>query len=258
MSDSKSKKNVYDSYRTIVSENPYNNETHNLSRQLRQYHNRWNKFLPENKDVHILDIGCGGGEFLLFLQELGFSHLEGVDISPEQVALAKSRGIKKIIIQDCLSYLKKHKDTFYLVNLQNILEHLTLEEQIDILTEISSKLDENGIVFGVCPNAKSLLGARVRFADITHQTAFTPESIRQVMQVSGLIPIYIGECGPIIHNLISLLRWIIWQFIRLLTLVILFSENADFSDRIYTQNLMFVAKRNNDSIDNRQISVSKL
>jgi len=40
----------------------------------------------------VLDIGCGGGQFMLALEELGWS-VSGVDINPRAVALARERGL---------------------------------------------------------------------------------------------------------------------------------------------------------------------
>lgn len=55
-------------------------------------------YLPQFKDerqVHILDVGCGSGEFLIDLQQIGFCHLLGVDLYIDQ-DLIYENGIKVI------------------------------------------------------------------------------------------------------------------------------------------------------------------
>src|SRR5690349_110334 len=55
------------------------------------------KYLPLlrgiDQQARVLEIGCGSGELLAFLQSRGFLNAHGIDISPEQVALARARGV---------------------------------------------------------------------------------------------------------------------------------------------------------------------
>src|SRR5688572_16458406 len=46
-------------------------------------------WLPDTVDAEILDAACGGGRFLYFLQGQGYQRVTGVDLSGEQVALAR-------------------------------------------------------------------------------------------------------------------------------------------------------------------------
>ncbi len=46
-------------------------------------------WLPERKDAFILDKACGNGKLLHFLKQRGYANLIGVDISPEQVQIAR-------------------------------------------------------------------------------------------------------------------------------------------------------------------------
>jgi predicted TPR repeat methyltransferase len=49
-------------------------------------------FTPE-QDIAILDVGCGTGLSGKFLSEAGFTRIDGCDINPEMLAVAKTRGI---------------------------------------------------------------------------------------------------------------------------------------------------------------------
>jgi len=55
--------------------NPYENVEH-YSIALHQ--------LPENSDTSILDVGCGPGYFLKFLESLGYVNLHGIDIHSQK------------------------------------------------------------------------------------------------------------------------------------------------------------------------------
>src|SRR5712692_9347044 len=55
------------------------------------------KYLPLLDDLErsapVLEIGCGTGGLLAYLERRGFSHAMGIDISTEQIAHARERGV---------------------------------------------------------------------------------------------------------------------------------------------------------------------
>ena len=46
-------------------------------------------WLPESKDAAIVDLACGSGDLLRFFKQRGYTNIHGVDVSPEQVELAR-------------------------------------------------------------------------------------------------------------------------------------------------------------------------
>ena len=80
-----------------------------------QYEGHWGNFLPESKDTSILDVGCGSGDFLVFLQSKGYRNTQGIDISPEQVREAYDRGARNIVEGDALSYLRLRQAEYDLI-----------------------------------------------------------------------------------------------------------------------------------------------
>src|SRR5207253_5943441 len=54
------------------------------------------KHFPPNREAKILDLGCGNGTLLHFVQEAGYCYVSGVDGSPEQVAAARQLGINSV------------------------------------------------------------------------------------------------------------------------------------------------------------------
>ena len=44
-------------------------------------------YLPQQRDSRIADLGCGHGALLYFLSRAGYTSIEGVDTSPEQIEL---------------------------------------------------------------------------------------------------------------------------------------------------------------------------
>ena len=62
-------------------------------------------WLPEDKGAAILDVGCGRGEFLRFLQVEGYVNCEGIDLAEEQVEQSKRWNLP-VRCEDALDYLK--------------------------------------------------------------------------------------------------------------------------------------------------------
>lgn len=209
------------------------------------YEGYWGKFLPEDKDASILDVGCGSGDFLAFLQSKGYRNALGIDISPEQVGEAYDREARNIVEGDALSYLRLRQAEYDLIVTLSFLEHLTKNEIFDFLDAACVALKPGGRLFCMVPNAKGPFGGKAVFGDITHELVFTPESILQVAAIAGLRLRYIGECGPIPHGFISTIRWVIWQAIRGLILLAMLAEGADFKYPVYTIAMRLVLENQN-------------
>jgi SAM-dependent methyltransferase len=215
-----------------------------LVKQLRR---RFGRYLPPDRSASVLDIGCGSGEFVLFLQEAGYEAAVGIDVSPEQVAIAHSRGAVNVHSGDIFSYLSNRADEYSLITAFNILEHLEREELFQLMDLIVQTLRPGGRFIAMVPNAKGLFGSHVRYADLTHELSFTPLSVHQLCGVVGLRVINVFENGPVPHGIPSALRWLVWQCIRGVLWIARMAEGADWTWPVFTQDLLFVAEKAPDT-----------
>lgn len=62
-----------------------------LGRALRPLRKTVLSALPQNKDLRILDLCCGTGDQLRYLENAGFANLHGLDLDPGMIAYAKSK-----------------------------------------------------------------------------------------------------------------------------------------------------------------------
>jgi ubiquinone/menaquinone biosynthesis C-methylase UbiE len=102
------------------------------------------------RDSRIVDLFCGRGNGLRALEQMGFVHLEGVDLSPR--LLAEYRGSARLHCCDC-RHLSFEDATHDIVVVQGGLHHL-LELPVDLdqtLREIHRILRPEGILMVVEP-----------------------------------------------------------------------------------------------------------
>ena len=93
-------------------------------KEIRKFIDRLNRLGASEwpRGAEIVELFCGRGNGLIALERLGFTHLEGVDLSPRLIA--KYRGPAKCIVADCrrLPFADRRKD---ILIVQGGLHHLS-------------------------------------------------------------------------------------------------------------------------------------
>jgi len=198
------------------------------------------EFLPKNKNAQIIDLGCGNGSFVYWLQQMGYSDTEGVDVSSEQVKIAEKLGIKNVKKADIKEFISDKKQAYDVVFLRDVLEHFNKSEILEILELVFQSLKIGGKIIIQVPNAENFLSGRLRYGDFTHEISFTSESISQVLLVFGFKNIEIYGTQPVIHGIKSFIRFILWKIIELSLRMYLLIETGS-KKGVFSQNLIVVA-----------------
>jgi 2-polyprenyl-3-methyl-5-hydroxy-6-metoxy-1,4-benzoquinol methylase len=190
----------------------------------------------------VVDIGCGSGDLVRLLQADGFD-AEGIDISPEQAALARAAGAARVRQGDFRALLAAHPAHFAAVTATDLLEHLTKPEVLQTFDDVAAALRPGGVFVGRVPNAVSPLGGHIRAGDFTHYTSFTARSIRQLATAAGFGEVVARSCPPVAHGLASAARVIVWQLVSAGYRIALAAETGVLRGHIVTQNLTFAARK---------------
>ena len=175
---------------------------------------KYRSLLPINKKARILDIACGAGHFLYFLQKEGYSNAEGIDISEEQVYIAQKMEISNLYIGDFMEYILKHPNYYDTIVASHFIEHLTKEEIIDFLEAVKSSLKNKGRIILQTGNVASLFGASHISSDFTHEIGFTPRSCLQLLKTIGFKDVDVKGIGPVAYDFRSGIRVVLWKIIR--------------------------------------------
>jgi len=174
MKDNQVQKSNYFEYRNIT-ENYYQNTQVPL----------WIKSEITNKDMKILDYGCGFGQILKALKKNNYKNIYGVDIEINAIESCRSNNLK--VEQLDLENLKNpYEFKFDIIILSHIIEHIPKSEIINTLAFIRNEfLSANGKLLIAVPNAQSNTDCYWAYEDWTHTTLFTSGSIYYVLKAAG-------------------------------------------------------------------------
>jgi 2-polyprenyl-3-methyl-5-hydroxy-6-metoxy-1,4-benzoquinol methylase len=198
--------------------------------------------LPKPWFGPVVDIGCGQGALVRLMLADGYE-ASGVDVSPEQVALARAAGLDLVEEGDYRELLASRADQLAAVVATDVLEHLTKPEVLETFDCVGAALMAGGVFIARVPNAGSPFGGNTRYGDFTHESSYTERSIQQLAAAAGFASVAVASCPPIAHGLVSALRVALWKPISALYQIVLAAETGVMGGHIVTQNLTFVAHK---------------
>jgi 2-polyprenyl-3-methyl-5-hydroxy-6-metoxy-1,4-benzoquinol methylase len=198
--------------------------------------------LPPPAAGPVIDIGCGQGDLVRLLLATGYD-AQGVDVSPEQVALAQAMGLDRVRHGDYRHVLMERPRQFAAVTATDLLEHLTKDEVLDTFDRVNEALAPGGVFIARVPNAVSPLGGHIRYGDFTHESSYTARSVRQLAAAVGFSSVDVRACAPTAHGFISAARVAVWKPVSALYKIALAAETGGIRGHVVTQNLTFVARK---------------
>lgn len=202
----------------------------------------YGRHLPADKQARILDIGCGDGNFVYHMQQMGYTNASGIDYSAEQIEKGRSMGIQNLQCTDLIAYLTNNTAPFDAIIAKDVIEHFTRDEAFEILELISKNLKEGGRFIMQVPNGQGIFYTSVFYGDYTHEMAYTESSINQVILNTGFRRSTCYPTGPVPHGLKSSIRYILWKLITLRIKLWKMIETGN-PRGIFTQNIIAVVEK---------------
>ena len=198
--------------------------------------------LPRPSDGPVIDIGCGQGALVGLMLRDGFDAY-GIDVSPEQVALADQACRDRVREGDYRQLLAEYRGKLAAVTATDLLEHLAKDEVLDAFDEVFTALGPGGVLIARVPNAVSPLGGHIRYGDFTHESSYTERSVRQLAAAAGFCSVAVQSCPPVAHGPRSAMRALAWKPVSGLFKFALAAETGQLRGHVVTQNLTFVARK---------------
>jgi len=211
-----------------------------------KWRRQFGRYLPESKTARILDAGCGHGALLWWLQSEGYEAAEGVDVSPEQIAVGTSLGVKNLnlgMLEDFLNEKTKH---YKVIFMRDVLEHIPKENVCSILSVCKKSLAPGGVVVIQVPNADSPFFGRIRYGDFTHENAYNKTSLMQLFNVAGLEPVDFESATLVPFGARTFFKWLAWKIV---SNVYKLALKVEIGPGNYIVSLNIIAVARNNSVD---------
>ncbi len=195
-----------------------------------------------HKSASILELGCGHGRILSYLQNKGFTNAKGIDISEEQITIARKDGLDAERA-DVFEYLERQSPaSLDAVIAIDFVEHFTKQELLPLFELVHTAMKSDAILLLQTVNGEGLFPQQIMYGDLTHSTILSPGSMNQLLSTLGFHDMHYFECAPLSIGMKGRLRSTAWQMIRTVANAIRKIE-SNKTQSVWTENFICAARR---------------
>jgi 2-polyprenyl-3-methyl-5-hydroxy-6-metoxy-1,4-benzoquinol methylase len=156
--------------------------------------------LPPSRDSIICDIGCGFGQILRSIHDLGYKNIYGIE--PSSAACDRLKKLQITYYKGLVNEVvipEFQKADFGIMS--HVLEHIKKDDIVTTLVKIRENIIKpGGRLLIAVPNAQSYTGAYWRYEDWTHETLFTSGSLLYVMRAAGFRKLSIWDPDSLMNT----------------------------------------------------------
>jgi O-antigen chain-terminating methyltransferase len=151
-----------------------------------------------------LDIGCGAGEFVQYLNQNNIS-AEGVDYDINEVGRAIKKGLS-VFCNSAEEHLRGCQTDglgrkYSGISLLEVIEHISPDKVTPLLSLIHESLMPGGIVLIETINIKHSLAFHAFYTDPTHQRPMPSDLLVFMLQWHGFVDVQLIYTGPMAFSL---------------------------------------------------------
>jgi 2-polyprenyl-3-methyl-5-hydroxy-6-metoxy-1,4-benzoquinol methylase len=141
---------------------------------------------------HVLDVGCGEGQFIEALAALGVN-ASGIDADANMVQGCQMKGLQ-VQQADLFQYLPQHAHEYDGILCSNVIEHMTLSDVLRLLELATASLLPGGVLLFATPNPESLIVHLCEFwRDATHVRLYNRSLLEFLLSWAGLTQVQSRE-----------------------------------------------------------------
>jgi SAM-dependent methyltransferase len=205
----------------------------------------YSSWLPENRDAAILDVGCGPGRVLAFLEARRYRRLEGFDRDPDAVAAARLRVAVPVVVEnDWARFLANRTSAFTLVILKDVIYYVPRDEVVHHLRVVRQALRPGGRVIVEVFNGATFTGPFTALKDDAILWTPTEHTVRIFLERAGFSGVTVHAHRPPartvrrrVFNLIA--RW--WR-VALRAIYVFERGLAEENPRILTTKIIGIGE----------------
>jgi cyclopropane fatty-acyl-phospholipid synthase-like methyltransferase len=171
---------VYDRHRTYVRAEVRKKHIAEFDRNL------WNP--REFRTKHrVLELGCGVGLFLAFLQSKGIFDFHGVEMDQKAREYMPASISDHVTSEPFSAFFDQYDGPAWdRIVLLDVFEHFSPKKGVELLRRCMNILSHDGQIILRVPNVGSPWGLQYQFNDLTHKAFYAPGNIRQIGMALGL------------------------------------------------------------------------
>ena len=154
----------------------------------KQYDEEFTKLTTSTPSMSVLEIGCGTGLFLRYLNTKGYTEIVGIDIDENLSSSLENIKNTEIYLDDVLSILesKLNNRKFDRIVMLDVAEHM----QLDVLVKLLKLLNKNhinkkGRLLLRVPNIESPWGLKMFFGTFDHIIPFSKGRMFELGKMAG-------------------------------------------------------------------------
>lgn len=166
----------------------------------------------EKRPLNILDVGCGSGYGLKYLQaQLPGSLVYGIESSPKccKVLMSEVIGATLVTTDIASDWIEKYQGKFDLIILRHVVEHML--DPVESLQKLKTALSKKGIIYFSTPD---MMHPRIILRDYdnwweywfraVHPYYYCKGTLFKTLELAGLYPLVHGEENEEVWCLASL------------------------------------------------------
>jgi O-antigen chain-terminating methyltransferase len=152
---------------------------------------------------NVLDLGCGRGEFLELLRDLGAPG-HGIDLSDESIAICRHKGLEAERA-DLFDYLENLPEaSLDGIFCSQVVEHIAPDRLPEMIKLAASRLQRNGVIAIETPNPECLaIFATHFYLDPTHQRPVPHPLLAFYLEEFGVGNIEVRRLSPAVESMPS-------------------------------------------------------
>ena len=217
-----------------------------------KYHDlkiNYKPLLPKDKNASILDLGCGYGRILSYLQKDGYINILGVDRDPDAINWVSKNITKKVEhVEDLESYLKNRHFFFDLVIAKDMIYYFPKDKTVFFLKLINQSLRPEGRIIIEVFNGAAFTGPFIAYKDYQIEWIPTEHSLLYLLSEGGFKDIQVSAqkySAKTLRQSVFKLLGLIWKII--LRFIYILERGLDEQNpKILTTRIIAVAKAKHD------------
>lgn len=201
--------------------------------------------IRKHKQLCILEIGPGMGESISYLNR---HHITDIDVVDNDKEVLKYIGLHYKIHMSLHAKNILNIDTklqsYDVIILTQVLEHIEKEYQFHWLQLLYKHLKKDGVILITVPNMANPLNTNERYGDITHECAFTENSLKELVTLSKIsnFHMYVQNFGIPPFDPINVVRKIVQNILHFFILIFVIINGGVYS-KLLSPNITLVVRK---------------